>query len=165
MLIYKSRSLKKLNSISLFVVELVNKLDIADTQELIETSNIMKQKVVYLAGFLAFKFSDSELALEETIPCNFISELNRGGLHVPTLSTVFFVHSAMNIHDKIDASRQKCARYIRKLLSMIDSPMAKNEVKILFFLCFNGPGGPNFQIFVFFWFIIVLQSFFYTKKI
>ena len=160
MLIYKSRSLKKLNSISLFVVELVNKLDIADTQELIETSNIMKQKVVYLA----FKFSDSELALEETIPCNFISELNRGGLHVPTLSTVFFVHSAMNIHDKIDASRQKCTRYIRKLLSMIDSPMAKNEVKILFF-CFNGPGGPNFQIFVFFWFIIVLQSFFYTKKI
>ena len=33
----------------------------------------------------------------------------------------------MNIHDKIDASRQKCTRYIRKLLSMIDSPMAKNE--------------------------------------
>ena len=125
-------------------VDLVNKLDIADTQELIETSSVMKQKVVYLAGYLAFKYSDSELAVEETVLCKFISELNRGGLHVPTLSTVFFVHSAMYIHDKIDESRQKCARYIRKLLSVIDSPMAKNEnacktlTNILFkAYCFN----------------------------
>ena len=165
MLIYKSRSLKKLNSISLFVVELVNKLDIADTQELIETSNIMKQKVVYLAGFLAFKFSDSELALEETIPCNFISELNRGGLHVPTLSTVFFVHSAMNIHDKIDASRQKCTRYIRKLLSMIDSPMAKNEVKILFFFVLMGLEVQISKFLYFFGLLLFYNLFSIQKKI
>ena len=93
-----------------------------------EKTDIMKQKVVYLIGFLTYKFSNTDLTIEEEgISCEFITELNRGGLHVPTLSTVFFVHSAMYIHDKIDESRQKCARYIRKLLSVIDSPMAKNE--------------------------------------
>ena len=71
-----------------------------EIQTLLETSDILKQKVVYLAGFLVHKYNEPNVNEEEEISCEFISELNRGGLHVPTLSTIYFVHSAISLHNK-----------------------------------------------------------------
>ena len=36
------------------------------------------------------------------MPCEFINELSRGGLKVPTLSTVYFVHNAKNLHNNME---------------------------------------------------------------
>ena len=108
-------------------IDLIKKLDISDTQKLIGTFDIIKQKVVYLAGFLAFKFRDSEPESDDNVECRFTAELSRGGLHVPKLSTVFFVHNAINVYNNLNVSRKKCTKYFRRLLSMIDAPMAENE--------------------------------------
>ena len=70
-------------------IDLVHDLDIHETQCLMETSDILKQKVVYLGGFLTHKYIEVN-ADEEEISSEFISELNRGGLHLPTLNTVYF---------------------------------------------------------------------------
>ena len=84
---------------------------------------------VYLAGFLTYKYSNTDLTIEEEgISCEFITELNRGGLHVPTLSNAYFVQNAINIHNNIDFSRKKCITYFQKLLSFIDFPMAENNM-------------------------------------
>ena len=34
------------------------------------------------------------------VSSEFLDNLNRGGLSVPTMSTFFFVHNAYNLHDK-----------------------------------------------------------------
>ena len=34
------------------------------------------------------------------VSSEFLDNLNRGGLIVPTMSTVFFVHNAYNLHDQ-----------------------------------------------------------------
>ena len=49
-----------------------------------------------------------------------------GGLHVPTLFTVYFVHCAINLHNKLGKPRQNCCKYFRNLLSYIDAPLAQN---------------------------------------
>ena len=90
------------------------------------SSNILKQKVVYLGGFLSHKFKDPS-ENEENISAEFISVLNHGGLHVPILSTVYFVHCAINVHNELGKSRQNCCKYFRRLLSFIDAPMAQNR--------------------------------------
>ena len=43
---------------------------------------------------------------EDDIPIEYLTELNRGSLHVPTLSTIFFVHSKYQAHSKISLKRQ-----------------------------------------------------------
>ena len=37
------------------------------------------------------------------VSSEFLDNLNRGGLSVPTMSTVFFVHNAYNLHDQLNA--------------------------------------------------------------
>lgn len=108
-------------------IDLVHDLDITETQTLLETSNILKQKVVYLGGFLAHKYNEPNAYEEEEISSEFISELNRGGLHVPTLATVYFVHCAINLHNKLGKPRQNCCQYFKKLVSFIDAPFAQND--------------------------------------
>ena len=39
-------------------IDLVQELDIHETQSLMETSDILKQKVVFLGGFLRHKYID-----------------------------------------------------------------------------------------------------------
>lgn len=106
---------------------MIHELDITETRNPLESSDILKQKVVYIAGFLVHKYIETNVNEEEEISCEFISELNRGGLHLPTLTTVYFVHSAITLHSKIDLPRQNCCKYFQKLISFIDAPMAEND--------------------------------------
>ena len=106
---------------------MIEELDITETQNLLESSDILKQKVVYVAGFLVHKYNEPNVDEEEEISCEFISELNRGGLHLPTLTTVYFVHSAISLHNKIELPRQNCCKYFQKLISFINAPIAENS--------------------------------------
>ena len=64
-------------------IDLLYDLDMEDTQKLLESSNILKQKIVYLGGFLANKFIEP-VDDDDKVSSEFIAALNRGGLHVPT---------------------------------------------------------------------------------
>ena len=109
-------------------IDLVQDLDIHETQSLLGTSDILKQKVVFLGGFLTHKYIEQNVEEEEEeISAEFISELNRGGLHLPTLNTVYFVHCAINLHNKLELPRKNCSKYFRKLLTFVDAPLALND--------------------------------------
>ena len=60
------------------------------------------------------------LIFSEDVTCDFLNELNRGRLHVPTLNTGYFVHSSMHLYEKLD-------EYFRNLLSHIDAPFSENN--------------------------------------
>ena len=60
---------------------------------------------------------------EEDISPEFLSELSRGGLCVPTPSAVYFVHVAYTKHPK-DLSRGNCKNYLERLFSNINSPLS-----------------------------------------
>ena len=107
-------------------IDLLQEININDTQLLLESSGIMKEKIVFLGGFLAHKHEEQNVDEEEEISSEFITELNRGGLHLPTLSTVYFVHCAINLHNKLEKPRQNCSKYFQNLLTFIDAPFAHN---------------------------------------
>ena len=106
-------------------IELVNEFDVTETQSVINSDSTMKHKIIYIAGFLAYKHRYVDP--DEAISSGFLDELNRGGLSIPTLSVVFFVHSAMLLHQNLPNCRKNCCTYFRKLLSCIDAPIAQNE--------------------------------------
>ena len=97
-----------------------------DTQLLMESPEILKQKCIFIGGFLTHKYIESN-ADDEEISSEFISELNHGGLHLPTLDTVYFVHCAMNLHNKLKKPKQNCCKYFQRLIACIDAPLAANE--------------------------------------
>ena len=87
----------------------------------------LKHKIVYIAGHLTHKFGHLlPESQEEEISTEFLAELNRGGLSVPTLSTVFFVHAAYVTHEKLNSEKGRCRNFLRRLYSAIDSPIARN---------------------------------------
>ena len=92
--------------------ELLDELTIDDTAELLESNDTLKQKIVYISGYLARKYGQPDSDDSETVSCDFLEELNRGGLHTLTLYTVYFVHSAMRLYEKLDNSKKKCCRYL-----------------------------------------------------
>ena len=53
-----------------------------------------------------------------------LTELSHGGLSVPTLSTVHFVHVAYMTYPKV-TSGGLCKNYLKRLFSEIDCPMSK----------------------------------------
>ena len=108
-------------------IDIIQELDIAETQNLLESSDIMKHKVVFIAGYLVHKHGELNVYEDEEVPCEFISELSRGGLKVPTLTTVYFVHNAINLHNKMELNRKSCRKYFQKLLFFVDAPMAIND--------------------------------------
>jgi hypothetical protein len=102
-------------------------LTITDTEELINSDETLKQKIIFLAGFLEHKFNtrvafvEPETA-EDLIDSDFITNLNRGGLTVPKISTVHFVHAAHKLF--IDCTLRCCRVHLSQAISLIDSPMA-----------------------------------------
>ena len=94
-------------------------------EDLLNSSDTMKEKVVYIAGFLTTKFKQHDGDPSEEESCRFLEELNRGSLRVSTLNnTVFFVHSAQYTYEHLDESRMNCISYFKRLISHIDAPMA-----------------------------------------
>ena len=107
------------------LLEHLHETTILETQELLSSDDSFKHKIVYIAGHLEHKFRELiPQSDEEEISTEFLDELNRGGLSVPTLSTVFFVHAAHQTHDKLAPSKAQCRNYLKRLYSHIDAPIA-----------------------------------------
>ena len=87
----------------------------------------LRHKVVFIAGHLVHKYGKLSEENEEEISNEFIDELNRGGLCVPTISTVHFVHSAFILAGQASLPRFRCRNYLIKLFGCIDAPFASNK--------------------------------------
>lgn len=118
---------------------LVEDISIEDTEELLKSDDPTKNQVVYVAGYLTRihrvhnKQGITETASncpEEDVSCDFLDDLNRGGLAIPTFSTVFLVHSAIHIFKVISSSGKTCRGYLGRLLSEIDAPLASDKYVI-----------------------------------
>ena len=73
-------------------LELVSNLAITDTLTLLKSTDILKEKVVFIAGYLSHKhFQEGEIEDEELVTSDFLKELS-SGLRVPTLNMVFLDH-------------------------------------------------------------------------
>jgi hypothetical protein len=78
-------------------LELVPDITINETQTLLESDGTLKHTVVHVAGYLMRRFGTKHVDEADDEPCvtsDSIKELDRGGLTIPTLETVSFVHSA-----------------------------------------------------------------------
>lgn len=110
--------------------ELIDEIIPQNTQELLGCDDALKHKVVYLAGYLVYKYGNSTTmeiiddADGNEVSSEFLHNLNRGGLSVPTMSTVFFVHNACNLHAKTE---MRCRFHFAELLSFVDAPLASNN--------------------------------------
>ena len=85
-------------------LETVNNLDIYDTQCLLDSENDLKHKVIFIGGHLVHKHGQPDLDVGECISSEFLDELNRGGLSMPTLSTTFFVHGSFKVMNSLPPS-------------------------------------------------------------
>ena len=105
-------------------IDLINEVSIYTTQELLDSeTDPMKHTAVYIARFLTRKHLHDMDA--EVLSTEFLDELDRGGLSMPTLASVNFVHCAMFLHNALPEPRKNCGKYFRRLLSLIDCPIAK----------------------------------------
>lgn len=104
--------------------EVLDDIAITDTEILIHSDDTLKQKVVYVSGYLTHKYDITDTM--EDVECRFTNELDRGKLRVPTLNTVYFVHSGYRLYENLNESRRHCCKYFEKLLSLIDSPISSN---------------------------------------
>ena len=107
----------------------LHEVDIEDTQNRIQSTDNLKHRVVFIAGFLERKYSIN--TFEDTrddsmISTEFVEELDRGGLHIPTLSTTFFVHSAVQVWTSLSLHKCSCRTYFIYLLSQNEAPIAEN---------------------------------------
>ena len=89
----------------------------------------MKDKVIYLAGYLEHKYRSNTASVEtetenenDVIHSKYLSNLNIGGLTVPLVSTIHFVYSAYRQFDHYNL--HCCRAHIVQALSCINSPMA-----------------------------------------
>ena len=106
-------------------LELLNEITIQETQDLIYSDHTLKEKVIYIAGFLVHKHKIDDPS--ESFSAEFLDSLSRGGLSVPTLNVAFFVHSAMEVHGKLPKIKKHCTKYVIQLLRLIDVPFADDQ--------------------------------------
>lgn len=85
-------------------IQLLHELSVEDTQNLQNSSDSLKHKVVYIGGFLVHKHGHPDVD-EGEVSSEFLNELNRGSLSIHTLNTVFFVHCAITAHKNIPECR------------------------------------------------------------
>lgn len=110
-------------------LEQLQDVSIEDTQLLLESTDTLKDKVIYVAGFLTHRYGRSMASNPEeecSISSTFVQELDRGGLSLPTLSTAFFVHTAIHMDTVLSPSKHSCREYFAKTLSYIDAPISEN---------------------------------------
>ena len=108
-------------------LELIDETSVKDSEALLESKDTLKQKVVYIGGFLSHKFTQPDIDMSEDVTCDFLEELSRGRLHIPTLNTVYFVHNAVHLYENLTDSRKNCSKYFQHLLSRIDTPFSENS--------------------------------------
>ena len=87
-------------------INVVQNLMISETQSLLQSIDPMKHKIIYIKGHLSKNYTGDEAT--ENLSSEFLDELNGGGLSIPTLSTVFFVHSGVRIQTWIQTLQTQC---------------------------------------------------------
>ena len=88
------------------------------------SGNALKHKLVFIGGHLAHKVGDPDTDCKEEISTEFLDVLNRGGVSMPTFSTVHFVHSAFNLFEKMSSEQHRCHTYTRKMFSLFNAHFA-----------------------------------------
>ena len=96
----------------------------AETQDLLDSDDILKHKIVHIAAFLARKYSIKD-EKKDKCTSHFSGEYSRGGLITPTFGTVPFVHCAHRLQSLMQ-SHKMCGKNLEKLLAHIDVAVAKN---------------------------------------
>lgn len=115
-------------------LELLQDITTNDTQNLIESEDSQKHKIIFVAGYLTRKYEpkpasdDDDDVQGPRVSSEFITQLNRGGLSIPRLSTVYFVHSAVHILTKLSPPKSGCRQYIARLLSNVDATLSSNAL-------------------------------------
>ena len=85
--------------------------------------------MVFIAGFFERKYpinTFEETRDDSMISTEFVEELVRGGLHIPTLRTTFFVHSAVQVLTSLSLHKFISRTYFISLLSQIEASIAEN---------------------------------------
>ena len=108
-------------------VDVICSLSLTDTQELVQSDRELKHKAIYIAGYITNQ-TKIEHDSEESVSCEFLDELNRGGLTLPTMATVFFVQCGMHAQNSITSPRLRCRIYFTKLLQLIHAPIAEHVI-------------------------------------
>ena len=114
-------------TISLEDTEILIDLSLEDTEALLSSSDSLKHKVIFIAGYLSFKYDENKTPREEEISSEYLNTLNRGGLTVPTLAETHFVRCGYEIFNKLSEEKKFCRNYLKQLFSLIKSPMSMIE--------------------------------------
>ena len=103
-------------------------ITILETEDLVQSNDTIKHKVIFIAGYLERKFrtnistAEAEDDDDNLTDSEFLTNLNRGGLTVPLISTVHFVHSAYKLF--VNCNLHCCRAHLSQALSRIDSAMS-----------------------------------------
>lgn len=74
----------------------LEELILHDTQ-LLHSDDSSKHQIVYTSGFLVQKRGQQEVDSVESLSSEFVTELDRDGLSMPTSSIIYFVRSAVTL--------------------------------------------------------------------
>ena len=74
---------------------------------MLESSDNLRRKVVYIPEFLVHEYGLAAALKEDTRSNEFVEELNRGCHCVPSLGIVFFGHCAINLYGKVKEQKIK----------------------------------------------------------
>jgi hypothetical protein len=113
-------------------LDLLQDITTDDTEKLLDSDDSLKHKIIFVAGFLTRKYEkktaddDDDDAQGPRVSSEFTRQLDRGGLSIPSLSTVYLVHSAVHIISKLSPSKSGCRQYVATLLSSVDAPLSNN---------------------------------------
>ena len=106
-------------------------ITILETEDLVQSYDAIKHKVIFIAGYLEHKFrtyickAEAGNDNDNLTVSEFITNLNRRGLTVTVISTVHFVHSAYKLF--VNFNLHCCRAHLSQNLSRIDSPMAISQ--------------------------------------
>ncbi|ESO11756.1 hypothetical protein HELRODRAFT_166784 [Helobdella robusta] len=115
-------------------LEMLQDITTEDIENLIQSDNCLKHKIIFVAGLLTRKYqqhlgnNDADDAQDFTLSSDFTQQLDRGGLSIPKLSTVYLVHSAVHIISKLSPPKACCRKYVSTLLSYVDAPLSNNTM-------------------------------------
>ena len=100
----------------------------SDTKDLIRSSDPLKHKTTYIAGYINLRFCDNtymEVEGDDTeiLSDVFVNNLSKGGSSLPTLSYVYFAHIAYQINASL---KLHFSIYFAKLLPSTCAPINSN---------------------------------------
>ena len=93
----------------------------------LDSESDLKHKVIFIGGHFVHKHGQPDLDVGECISSEFLDELNREGLSMPTLSTTFFVHGSFKVMNSLPPSRRRCRKYFKRVIGNIDDPIANDN--------------------------------------